>query len=85
MRHIGLAFAGEGYTASSHQDPSSIVVFCRNKLMQAAFTLQEVKMKYLLLGMAVLGLTTIMFVMLTKAVCVEMRDRAGRGKTGRRN
>jgi hypothetical protein len=53
--------------------------------MQAAFTLQEVKMKYLLLGMAVLGLTTIMFVMLTKAVCVEMRERAGRGKTGRRN
>jgi len=53
--------------------------------MQAASTLQEVKMKYLLLGMVALGLTTIMFVLMTKAVYVELRERAGRGITGRRN
>ena len=42
-------------------------------------------MKYLLLGMVALGLTTIMFVLMTKAVYVELRERAGRGITGRRN
>jgi hypothetical protein len=53
--------------------------------MQAVSTLQEVKMKYLLLGLVTLVLTTIMFVLMSKAVYVELRERAGRGKLGRRN
>jgi hypothetical protein len=48
--------------------------------------LQEVKMKYLLLGLVVtLLLTTFMFTLMTKAVYAELRERAGRGKSGRRD
>jgi hypothetical protein len=53
--------------------------------MQATNTLQEVEMKYLLLGLVVLVLTTFMFVLMSKAVYVELRARAGRGKSGRWN
>jgi Na+-transporting methylmalonyl-CoA/oxaloacetate decarboxylase beta subunit len=53
--------------------------------MQAAYTLQEVKMKYLLLGLVALVLTTFMFVLMSKAVYVELRERAGRENPGRRN
>jgi hypothetical protein len=45
----------------------------------------EAEMKYLLLGMVALGLTTIMFVMMTKAVCVELRERINRKNPNRRN
>lgn len=41
-------------------------------------------MKYLLLGLVVtLLLTTFMFALMTKAVYVELREWAGRGKSGR--
>ena len=41
-------------------------------------------MKYLLLGLVVtLLLTTFMFVLMTKAVYVELREWAGKGKSGR--
>jgi hypothetical protein len=41
-------------------------------------------MKYLLLGLVVtLMLTTFMFVLMTSAVYAELREWAGRGKSGR--
>jgi hypothetical protein len=53
---------------------------------QIAFWLQEVEMKYLLLGLIVtLVLTTFMFVFMAKALYVELRERAGRGISGRRD
>jgi hypothetical protein len=42
-------------------------------------------MKYILLGLVALVLTTITFVLMSKAVYVELREQAGRGKSGRRN
>jgi hypothetical protein len=53
--------------------------------MQVAFTLQEVEMKYLLLGLVVTLLSTFMFVLMTKAVCSELLERAGKGKSGRKD
>lgn len=43
-------------------------------------------MKYLLLGLVItLLLATFTFAMMSKAVLVELRERAARGKSGRRN
>ena len=45
--------------------------------------LQEVEMKYLLLGLIVtLVLSTFMFAFMTSAVFVELRNWASRGKSG---
>jgi hypothetical protein len=40
-------------------------------------------MKYLLLGLLSLVLTTMLFVRMMQAVCVELRVRSGKGKSRR--
>ncbi len=42
-------------------------------------------MNYLLPGLVTLGFTTIMFVLMSKAVYVELRERVGTEKPGRKN
>jgi uncharacterized membrane protein len=42
-------------------------------------------MKYIMLGLVALVLTSIMFVLMSKAVYVELRDRTGKGKSDSRN
>jgi hypothetical protein len=54
--------------------------------MQVAFSLQEVEMKYLLLGLIVtLVLSTFMFALVTNALYVELRNWAFKGKSGRKD
>ena len=50
---------------------------------QMVFTLQEVEVKYLLLGVVVtFVLTTFMFALMTSAAYAELREWVGRGKSG---
>ncbi len=54
--------------------------------MQVAFTVQEVKMKYLILGLVVtLVLTTFVFASISKAVFVELKEWLGKGRFDRRD
>ena len=53
---------------------------------QVAFTMLEVEMKYLMLGLVVtLVLTTFMFAFMANALYVELMEWSGRGKTDHRD